>query len=81
MSAILKFDFQKREHLRLVNFLNYTKKTTASRGKCLLHVFLFFIFFIDWRNFSILSPKFVSACAENILSDSRLKTCAKCKSG
>ena len=29
MSAILKFDFQKREQLRFseVNYLNYTKKT------------------------------------------------------
>ena len=33
------------------------------------------------RNFSILSPKLVLAYAENILSDSRLKNCAKCKSG
>ena len=32
MSAILKFDFQKREKLRFseVNYLNYTKKTTFS---------------------------------------------------
>ena len=36
---------------------------------------------IVWRNFSILSPKLVLAYAENILSDSRLKNCAKSKSG
>ena len=34
-----------------------------------------------WRNFSILSPKLVLVYAENILSDSTLKNCAKCKSG
>ena len=37
--------------------------------------------YIVWRNFSILNPKLVSAYAENILSDSRLKNCAKSKSG
>ena len=36
---------------------------------------------IVWRNFSILSPKLVLAYAEDILSDSRLKNCAKCKGG
>ena len=36
MSAILKFDFQKREQLRFseVNYLNYTKKTQF----CMWHV-------------------------------------------
>ena len=34
---------------------------------------------IVWRNFSILSPKLVLEYAEDILSDSRLKNCAKCK--
>ena len=34
MSAILKFDFQKREQLRFseVNYLNYTKKTQFACG-------------------------------------------------
>ena len=34
MSAILKFDFQKREQLRFseVNYLNYTKKTEFACG-------------------------------------------------
>ena len=36
---------------------------------------------IVWRNFSILGPKLVLAYAEDVLSDSRLKNCAKCKSG
>ena len=34
-----------------------------------------------WKNFLILSPKLVLAYAEDILCDSRLKNCAKCKSG
>ena len=35
MSAILKFDFQKREQLRFSeeNYLNYTKKTNFACGK------------------------------------------------
>ena len=32
------------------------------------------------RNFPTISPKLVSAYAEDILSDSRLKNCAKWKS-
>ena len=36
---------------------------------------------IVWKNFSILSPKLVLEYAEDILSDSRLKNCAKCKGG
>ena len=36
---------------------------------------------VVWRNFSILGPKLVLAYAEDVLSDSRLKSCAKCKSG
>ena len=36
---------------------------------------------IVWRNFSILSPKLVLEYAEDILSDSGLKNCAKCKGG
>ena len=34
MSAILKFDFQKREQLRFseVNYLNYTKRPNFARG-------------------------------------------------
>ena len=36
---------------------------------------------IVWRNFSILGPKLVLAYAEDVLSDSVLKNCAKCKSG
>ena len=34
-----------------------------------------------WQNFSVLSPKLVLAYAEDIVCDSRLKKCAKCKSG
>ena len=34
-----------------------------------------------WKNFSILIPKLVLEYAEDILSDSRLKNCAKCKGG
>ena len=34
-----------------------------------------------WKNVSILSPKLVLEYAEDILSDSRLKNCAKCKGG
>ena len=38
MSAILKFDFQKREQLRFseVNYLNYTKKTNFACGNYIL---------------------------------------------
>ena len=39
------------------------------------------VFKLVWRNFSILSPKLVLAYAEDILSDSRLKKCAKFKGG
>ena len=34
-----------------------------------------------WKNFSILSPELVLEYAEDILSDSRLKNCTKCKGG
>ena len=45
-------------------------------------VHLFFeIVHLVWKNFSILSPKLVLEYAEDILSDSRLKNCAKCKGG
>ena len=36
---------------------------------------------VVWKIFSILSPKLVLEYAEDILSDSRLKNCAKCKGG
>ena len=39
------------------------------------------ILVIVGRIFSILNPKLVLRYAEDILSDSRLKNCAKCKSG
>ena len=51
---------------------------------CFFFVFFVFVFvdiIIVWRNFSILGPKLVLAYAEDVLSDSRLKNCAKCKSG
>ena len=43
-------------------------------------LYLLNVLLIVWRNFSILGPKLALAYAEDILSDSRLKNCAKCKS-
>ena len=60
---------------------SFKQHSRVEKNECGRKTVYFDFATVVWKNFSILSPKLVLEYAEDILSDSRLKNCAKCKGG
>ena len=72
---------QIQQHSKDLTIILPSQKPCVMQIKSSLLICLGRMDIIVWKNFSILSPKLVLEYAEDILNDSRLKNCAKCKGG